>query len=88
MDTPPTPINHDIESILRGHPYKAIVRLAWPTTISMLLATLFNFVNLIWVAGFVFLALGGPAARFALRRTVADHGMASVEEQPRTCFRE
>lgn len=49
METPPTPINKDIESILRGHPYKAIVRLAWPTTVSMLLHTLFNIVNLIWV---------------------------------------
>lgn len=49
MDAPPTPANKDIESILRGQPYRAIVRLAWPTTVSMLLHTLFNVVNLIWV---------------------------------------
>lgn len=49
METPSTPISKDIESALRGHPYKAIMRLAWPATISMILHTLFAVVDLIWV---------------------------------------
>ena len=49
MDTPSTPISKDIESVLRGHPYKAIMRLAWPATLSMILHTLFAVVDLIWV---------------------------------------
>lgn len=49
METPSTPISRDIESALRGHPYKAIMRLAWPATLSMILHTLFAVVDLIWV---------------------------------------
>jgi putative MATE family efflux protein len=50
MDTtPPTTANRDIDTILRGHPYRAIVRLAWPATVSMLLHTLFSITNAIWV---------------------------------------
>lgn len=49
METPSTPISKDIESVLRGHPYKAIMRLAWPATLSMILHTLFAVVDLIWV---------------------------------------
>lgn len=49
METPSTPISRDIESILRGHPYKAIMRLAWPATLSMILHTLFAVVDLVWV---------------------------------------
>jgi putative MATE family efflux protein len=49
METPSTPISKDIESVLRGHPYKAIMRLAWPATFSMILHTLFAVVDLIWV---------------------------------------
>ena len=47
--TPPAVGNRDIETILRGHPYRAIVRLAWPATVSMLLHTLFSITNAIWV---------------------------------------
>lgn len=49
METPTTPISRDVESVLRGHPYKAIIRLAWPATLSMILHTLFSIVNLVWV---------------------------------------
>lgn len=49
METPSTPISKDIESVLRGHPYKAIMRLAWPATLSMVLHTLFTIINLVWV---------------------------------------
>lgn len=49
METPSTPISRDIESVLRGHPYQAIMRLAWPATLSMILHTLFAVVDLIWV---------------------------------------
>lgn len=43
------PISRDVESILRGHPYRAIMRLAWPATASMLFETLFAVVDMIWV---------------------------------------
>jgi len=49
MDIPAPPISRDVESILHGHPYRAIVRLAWPATASMLLHTVFSVVNAIWV---------------------------------------
>jgi putative MATE family efflux protein len=49
MDTPDSPISKDIEAILRGHPYRAIMRLAWPATVSMLIHTTFAIVNLVWV---------------------------------------
>ena len=50
MDTATPPVvNRDIETILRGHPYRAIIRLAWPATVSMLLHTLFSITNAIWV---------------------------------------
>lgn len=49
METPSEPISRDIESVLRGHPYRAIMRLAWPATLSMILHTLFAVVDLIWV---------------------------------------
>ncbi|HSG99378.1 MAG TPA: MATE family efflux transporter, partial [candidate division Zixibacteria bacterium] len=39
----------DIEAILHGHPYRAIIRLAWPAAASMLLHTLFTIVDMIWV---------------------------------------
>ncbi|MBI5867846.1 MAG: MATE family efflux transporter, partial [candidate division Zixibacteria bacterium] len=45
----PTTSNRDIDTILRGHPYRAIIRLAWPATVSMLLHTLFSITNAIWV---------------------------------------
>ncbi len=47
--TSPPAANRDIESVLHGHPYRAIIRLAWPATISMLLHTLFSVTNAIWV---------------------------------------
>lgn len=47
--TPPPQVNRDIDTILRGHPYRAIIRLAWPATVSMLLHTLFSITNAIWV---------------------------------------
>jgi len=50
MDTAsPATGNRDIDTILRGHPYRAIMRLAWPATVSMLLHTLFSITNAIWV---------------------------------------
>lgn len=49
METISAPVNRDIESALRGHPYRAIIRLAWPATASMLLYTLFSLVNAVWV---------------------------------------
>jgi putative MATE family efflux protein len=49
MDLSAPPISRDVETILRGHPYRAIVRLAWPATASMLLHTIFSVVNAIWV---------------------------------------
>jgi len=39
----------DIETILKGHPYRAIIRLAWPATLAMLLHTLFSITDAIWV---------------------------------------
>ncbi|MEW5701966.1 MAG: MATE family efflux transporter [Candidatus Zixiibacteriota bacterium] len=42
-------ISRDVESILHGHPYRAIIRLAWPATASMLLHTVFSVVDAIWV---------------------------------------
>ncbi|MBD3299181.1 MAG: MATE family efflux transporter, partial [candidate division Zixibacteria bacterium] len=44
-----TPAQRDIDSALRGNPYKAIVRLAWPATVAMLLHTLFTITDAIWV---------------------------------------
>ncbi|HUU45293.1 MAG TPA: MATE family efflux transporter, partial [Acidobacteriota bacterium] len=47
---PTTPVpSRDVELILRGHPYRAIIRMAWPATASMLLHTLFAVVDMIWV---------------------------------------
>ena len=46
---PPTTAQRDVESVLRGHPYRAIVRLAWPATVAMLLHTLFSITDAIWV---------------------------------------
>ena len=48
-ELPIQPLNRDIESVLKGHPYKAIIRLAWPATIAMLLHTLFSITDAIWV---------------------------------------
>lgn len=42
-------IDRDIESVLKGHPYKAIIRLAWPATVAMLLHTVFSITDVIWV---------------------------------------
>ncbi|MEW5873562.1 MAG: MATE family efflux transporter [Candidatus Zixiibacteriota bacterium] len=39
----------DIQTILTGHPYRAILRLAWPATLAMLLHTLFSITDAIWV---------------------------------------
>ncbi|GAB4313878.1 MAG: MATE family efflux transporter [Candidatus Zixiibacteriota bacterium] len=48
-DPIPTTAQRDIDSALRGHPYRAIIRLAWPATVAMLLHTLFSITDAIWV---------------------------------------
>lgn len=50
MSSPiPTSAERDIQTILSGHPYRAILRLAWPATLAMLLHTLFSITDAIWV---------------------------------------
>jgi putative MATE family efflux protein len=48
-ELPTPPLDRDVESVLRGHPYRAIVRLAWPATVAMLLHTVFTITDAIWV---------------------------------------
>jgi putative MATE family efflux protein len=48
-ELPVPPIDRDVESVLKGHPYKAIIRLAWPATVAMLLHTVFSITDAIWV---------------------------------------
>ena len=49
MHEPDSAISRDVESVLRGHPFRAILRLAWPATASMLLSTILSVVNAVWV---------------------------------------
>lgn len=48
-DSPTQPLDRDVESVLKDHPYKAIIRLAWPATVAMLLHTVFAITDVIWV---------------------------------------
>lgn len=48
-ELPTQPLDRDVESVLKGHPYKAIIRLAWPATIAMLLQTVLSITDVIWV---------------------------------------
>ncbi len=48
-EMPIQPLDRDVESVLKGHPYKAIIRLAWPATVAMLLHTVFSITDVIWV---------------------------------------